>query len=60
MAISSIPLALLVGVVIYWWLNMGLFSTLVNVSFTAWVAIVLGGLLLGGVTIGGILSLIYL
>ena len=32
---------------------MGLFSSLVNVSFTAGVAIVLGGLLLGGVTIGG-------
>ena len=59
-AISSIPLALLVGVVIYWWLTMGLFSSLVNVSFTAGVAIVLGGLILGGVTIGGILSLIYL
>ena len=59
-AISSLPLALLVGVVIHWWLTMGLFSSLVNVSFTAWVAIVLGGLILGGVTIGGILSLIYL
>ena len=59
-AISSIPLALLVGVVLYWWLTMGFFSSLVNVSFTAGVAIVLGGLILGGVTIGGILSLIYL
>ena len=58
-AISSLPLALLVGVVIYWWFTMGLFSNLVNVSFTAGVAIVLGGLILGGVTIGGILSLIY-
>ena len=57
---SSIPLAFLVGVVLYWWLTMGLFSSLVNVSFTAGVAIVLGGLILGGVTIGGILSLIYL
>ena len=60
MAISSLPLALLIGVVIYWWFTMGLFSSLVNVSFTAGVAIVLGGLILGGVTIGGILSLIYL
>jgi hypothetical protein len=50
----------LVGVVLYWWLTMGFFSSLVNVSFTAGVAIVLGGLILGGVTIGGILSLIYL
>ena len=60
MAISSLPLALVIGVVIYWWFTMGLFSNLVNVSFTAGVAIVLGGLILGGVTIGGILSLIYL
>ena len=59
-AIGSLPLALLVGVVIYWWFTMGLFSSLVNVSFTAGVAIVLGGLILGGITIGGILSLIYL
>ena len=59
MAISSLPLALLIGVVIYWWFTMGLFSGLVNVPFTAGVAIVLGGLILGGVTIGGILSLIY-
>ena len=59
MAISSLPLALLIGVVIYWWFTMGLFSSLVNVPFTAGVAIVLGGLILGGVTIGGILSLIY-
>ena len=60
MAISSLPLALLIGVVIYWWFTMGLFPSLVNAPFTAGVAIVLGGLILGGVTIGGILSLIYL
>ena len=59
-AIGSLPLALLVGVVIYWWLTMGLFANVVSLSFSAGVAIVLGGLILGGITIGGILSLIYL
>ena len=39
---------------------MGLYSNLVNISFTAGVAIVLGGIIIGGITIGGILSLIYL
>ena len=39
---------------------MGFYSNLVNISFSAGVAIVLGGIIVGGITIGGILSLIYL
>ena len=59
-AVSSLSLAILVGVVIYWWFTMGFYSNLVNISFSAGVAIVLGGIIVGGITIGGILSLIYL
>ena len=59
-AIGSLPLAILIGVVIYWWFTMGFYSNLVNISFSAGVAIVLGGIIIGGITIGGILSLIFL
>ena len=58
--VGSLSLATLVGVVIYWLFTMGLYSNLVNISFTAGAAMILGGIIIGGITIGGILSLIFL
>ena len=59
-AIGSLSLAILVGGVIYWLFAMGLYSNLVNISFTAGAAIIIGGIIIGGITIGGILSLLFL
>ena len=59
-AVGSLSLAILVGGVIYWLFAMGLYSNLVNISFTAGAAIIIGGIIIGGITIGGILSLLFL